>query len=89
MVGGFYHPAFRELCEAICYRKLFEAEINKTGFKECYAEFLVQKKELSKALGQKKSNIEYFKNRGVKLKITPTDEITGKYRVINIWQTGM
>ena len=86
MVGGFYHPAFRELCEAISYRKAFEREIANSGITSGHAEFAVPQKALSKALGQKKSNKEYFKNRGIELIITPVKELDEKYQVINIWQ---
>ena len=88
MVGGFYHPAFRELCEAECYKLLFEREIAKSGLTDCSAEFLVPKRELSKALGQKKSNIKYFNDKGIIIKITPSDDLDEKLRVVNIWQIG-
>jgi len=67
MLGGIYHPALRELCESYIYRlkmeKLMSAE------KE-YA-FTVPLRELSKALGQHRSNIEYFKKKGIKVSIKP------------------
>ena len=56
MLGGFYHPAFRELCEGRNYRRLIAEELGKHG-------------NISKAIGQKKSNIEYFKDLGVNIKI--------------------
>ncbi|WP_028509933.1 radical SAM protein [Ruminococcus sp. NK3A76] len=86
MLGGFYHPAFRELCEAVCYRKAFDAEINKTGLSKGIAEFAVPSKNLSKALGQKKSNVGYFADKGFELRLVPSDDTNDKYQVINIWQ---
>lgn len=86
MVGGFYHPAFRELCEAYVYRNAFESEIEKAGLKQGSAEFAVPAKKLSKALGQKKSNIQYFRDKGIVLKIIPSEALDNdiKYQVINI-----
>ena len=84
MVGGFYHPAFRELCEALVYRNAFEGEIKKAGLKQGNAEFAVPAKMLSKALGQKKSNIKYFDNKGITIKIISSDKLDKKYQVINI-----
>lgn len=83
MLGGFYHPAFRELCEGQIYRELFEAEIKKVPNAK-YADFLVSKKNLSKALGQKKSNKEYFKTKGIMLNIYTADEVKGRFEIINI-----
>ncbi|MBR6336344.1 MAG: radical SAM protein [Ruminococcus sp.] len=86
MVGGFYHPAFRELCEAVSYRKAFERELELSGVTGGNAEFIVPEKSLSKALGQKKSNIEYFHKRGIDVKITPSKELDKKYQLVKIWQ---
>ncbi len=68
MVAGFYHPAFRELCEGLIYRQLIEKalENRKVGGKCVIA---VNDREVSKAIGQKKANILYFRNKGVDIKI--------------------
>ncbi len=86
MVGGFYHPAFRELCESELFRKLFEAETDKAGGSVSYAEFMVDSRDLSKALGQKKTNVKYFADRGIRLVITPDNEhkIKNKYMTKDI-----
>ena len=81
MLGGFYHPAFRELCESVIYRELIEQELEKYD-SVTYAEFLVPDKELSKALGQKKSNISYFKEKNITLRIIPDRELREKLRLI-------
>lgn len=78
LVTGYYHPAFRELCESRIYRKLFEKEIS--GSKEKYFEFSVNDRCLSKARGQSNENITYFKNKGITLKIT-ADRDTEKFSV--------
>lgn len=67
MLGGIYHPAFRELCESYIYRLKMEKLMSTE--KE-YA-FTVPLRELSKALGQHRSNIEYFKKKGIKVSIKP------------------
>ncbi len=67
MLGGIYHPAFRELCESRMFRKRMEESMSNE--KE-YA-FTVLPRDLSKALGQHRSNIEYFKNKGIKVSIKP------------------
>ena len=81
MLGGFYHPAFRELCESVIYRKLIESELDKYD-SVTYAEFLVPEKNLSKALGQKKSNISLFKARNITLRLIPDRELKEKLRLV-------
>ncbi|MBR5514117.1 MAG: radical SAM protein [Ruminococcus sp.] len=67
MVGGFYHPAFREICESLIYRRKI-AEI--IGC-ECGGDFIISVNPtcVSKAMGHKKSNCEYFKKQGINIKI--------------------
>lgn len=80
MLGGFYHPAFRELCESNIYRKKMEELIayeTKSGLDFVFA---VNSTCISKAMGHKKSNVEYFKNQGINIKIVG-DENIPKYQV--------
>lgn len=90
MIGGFYHPAFRELCENYIYRsemtEIICRELGRTkGFlfmnkiKESFV-FAVNPLCISKAVGQKKSNIEYFRNRNIDIKIIG-DENIAKYQI--------
>lgn len=67
MLGGLYHPAFRELCESEIYRKRMEELIGN----DKAVTFTVPQRQLSKALGQKKSNIDRFRSMGVEVKIIP------------------
>lgn len=67
MLGGLYHPAFRELCEAERFRGRMEAMI---GYDKSVT-FTVSPTDLSKALGQKRSNIEYFRSKGVEVTVKP------------------
>lgn len=84
MLGGFYHPSFRELCEGRRYRREFEKEIGKHGSNIKYAEFLVPERNISKAYGQKKRNAEYFRNLGIRLKISSDKNLTERYITVNI-----
>ena len=80
MVGGFYHPAFRELCESNIYRRKMEELIGyetESGFNFVFA---VNSTCISKAMGHKKSNVEYFKNQGINIKIIGDENIL-KYEV--------
>lgn len=88
MVGGFYHPAFKEICESEIYRE----EMGKTisAIEEILRcrklkrkrefEFAVAPSCISKALGHKKSNYEYFRRYDIEIKIVG-DENVPKYEV--------
>lgn len=77
MIGGFYHPAFRELCENEIYRHKMECK-TESDKKNCV--FAVNPLCISKAVGQKKSNIEYFSRQGINIKIIGDKNIP-KYHV--------
>lgn len=68
MLGGFYHPAYRELCEGRAFRKKFEQLFDE--YKTDELKVSVRPKDMSKALGHKKENIEYFSSRSKKLVVT-------------------
>ena len=74
MVGGLYHPAFKELCENYIFRELIENSLTSD-----YKNYIIYVSNncISKAVGQNKSNIEYFIKKGVSIKIKPNDNITG------------
>lgn len=65
MLGGFYHPAFREICEGILFRREIERCTEKGGSYTVY----VPENAVSKAAGQKKCNIKYFAERGTYIKL--------------------
>lgn len=77
MIGGFYHPAFRELCEGLIYRYNMEYYVNVTDRNYVFA---VNRLCISKAVGHKKSNIEYFSRQGINIEIIG-DENIPKYHV--------
>ena len=72
MLAGYYHPAFRELCENHIYLQkinslIVEAITQKRKIPEVFA---VRPDCISKAIGQKKANIHILKERyGVAIKI--------------------
>lgn len=64
IIGGAYHPAFRELCEGYIYlQKILEKLKGKDKNRE-YTVF-VSEKALSKAKGQQKRNEKALKNQGL------------------------
>lgn len=63
MIGGAYHPAFRELCEGHIYlEKILENLCEKDKNRQYV--IYVNKKVLSKAKGQQKRNEKALKNQG-------------------------
>lgn len=80
-LGGFYHPAFRELCDGRIYREEIERALPEGTV--C-AEISVPARNISKALGQKKCNLNYFNDKGITLKILPDSGQTEKFKVIGI-----
>lgn len=69
-IAGAYHPAFRELCESRIYRGMIGEYIEKNGLSGD-VEYAVPPEDLSKAIGQKKSNILYFAEKGIRLSVVP------------------
>ncbi len=63
MIGGAYHPAFRELCEGYIYLQKILEEL-KGRPKNCPYTVFVNEKALSKAKGQQKRNEKALKNQG-------------------------
>lgn len=63
MVGGAYHPAFRELCEGYIYLEKILEKLEGKDKNVTYTIF-VNEKALSKAKGQQKRNEKALKNQG-------------------------
>lgn len=73
MLGGLYHPAFKELCEnKIFYKKISDALMNKKIRK---ATVLVADNAISKAIGQNRCNIKQFEKNGIDVKIKPSQTL--------------
>lgn len=68
-VIGPYHGAFREICESIIYKDLIEKYVKKHKISNCTLKIRINGREISKAVGVKKSNTNYFKEKyGVVIK---------------------
>lgn len=80
MLGGFYHPAFRELCESNIYMKEIFKVIKADNCRCRDYTFAVNPSCISKAVGQQKSNIRHFSERGIEIKIIG-DKNVAKYEV--------
>ncbi len=83
-IGGFYHPAFRELCESELYKKEISRLIEDVDKKVIKAVISVRPKLTSKVIGQKKSNIEYFRDIGIEIKIVQDNKQKESIRLIGI-----
>ncbi|MBR3593800.1 MAG: radical SAM protein [Clostridia bacterium] len=70
-IAGPWHPAFRELCDAEEFKNKISRGLKEKG---CY-EVFVNPRDLSKAKGQSKSNIDYFSKIGYNIKIIANDDI--------------
>lgn len=77
-VAGVYHPAFRELCESKIYKDILKQQLFKLP-KGKYNVFVCQS-EVSKTIGQKKSNIIYLNQCGYDCKIRQ-DNTLSKYEI--------
>ena len=73
MVAGYYHPAFRELCEMHIYRDSI-SELLK-GVSSGSVTVAVGSRYISKAVGQKKANLGFFRERGFDVSIVGDDEL--------------
>ena len=80
MVSGYYHPAFRELCESRMFRiNLEEHILRQSGDRFIIA---VSKRFVSKAVGQKRSNIGYFSSKGIILDFISDESLSDKEFII-------
>lgn len=73
-IAGFYHDSFREICESYIFRmKMIPLLKDKKG------NFIIDVPEgaLSKAIGQKKSNIDYFRKRGINISFKENSDLRG------------
>ena len=80
MVGGAYHPAFRELCEGILYYNLIKRELSEKYPDGGDFVVYVPSEDISKATGQKKCNICHLAEEGWNIRIKGDDFIDGNER---------
>lgn len=78
MLGGFYHPAFREICEGILFRREIEKRVKSGGDYIVYA----APNAVSKAAGQKKCNVKYFSEKGTGIKITQDKSLKNREIIV-------
>ncbi len=78
-VAGVYHPAFRELAESEIYKNITEEKLSPLPDGEYH--LAVHPKELSKMLGQHRSNVLYFRGKGKNIKVTG-DATLSQYNVL-------
>lgn len=76
-VGGYYHPAMREVCLGIRFKKAIEEALVEKGSYKVF----VHPKAVSMAVGQKKCNTEYFKSKGYDIKICADKSIQALYDI--------
>ena len=79
MVAGYYHQAFRELCESEIYKQKIANILLANNISGGEVVLSVRQENLSKAIGHKKSNTEYFAKKGIHIKfvcgVEQTEEV--------------
>lgn len=79
MLSGAWHPSFGELCFSRVYRNKIEQYIISQKLDPSNYVVMVNKRDISKVLGQHKGNVEYFNKKGYNLKFTCGDVEIGKF----------
>lgn len=82
MVAGYYHQAFRELCESEIYKQKIEKLLLENNIQSGEVVLSVRQENLSKAAGHKKSNTEYFAKKGIYIKIVCDNEQTEEVKLL-------
>lgn len=81
LVAGPYHPAFREICESVRFRKKIAPMLTRLP-KGSYV-LKVAPSDVSKCTGQHRCNIEHWQNLGYDIKIVPDkDKNPGDFEVM-------
>ena len=62
VLGGPFHPSMRQLVEERLFRTRIEDEVIEKGIRDCL-DIYVGDRYISQAVGQKRSNIKYFKDK--------------------------
>ena len=76
-LGNNYHPAFKELCESRIFYNSFIEKTNSVDKSKTFTVY-INEKSLSKFYGQKKCNLNCFKEMGYTFEIK-FDNTLGKY----------
>jgi histone acetyltransferase (RNA polymerase elongator complex component) len=80
MIGGAYHPAFRELCEGILYYHLIKRTLSEQYPNGGDVVVYVPRADISKAIGHKKCNLFQLAEEGWHVTVKGDDSIEGKDR---------
>lgn len=80
-LAGPWHPALRELCESRRYRTAILQDLEQSFVKEKKIVLFLHPKDYSKAVGQKKSNLQFFTSMGYHIEIK-TDETIQRNRFL-------
>ena len=76
-IAGPWHPAFSELCQSAVFLDIAKQEITEKGNYIIY----VNKSNVSKMIGQNRSNIKYLENLGCFCRVL-TDDTLGKDQIV-------
>lgn len=82
MVSGAYHPAFRELCENRIFLDLIACKLKSEDIPKGKITVRVAVDGISKAVGQKKSNINKLISLGYNPKIVGDPTLSGRQIII-------
>lgn len=82
MVAGAYHPAFRELCENRIYLDLIMSKLKSENITDGKITVRVACDGISKAVGQKRSNINKLITLGYDPKIVGDSTLSGRQIII-------
>ncbi|MBR3952259.1 MAG: radical SAM protein [Oscillospiraceae bacterium] len=81
LIAGPYHPAFREICESLRFRKKIAPMLTRLP-KGSYV-LKVAPSDISKCSGQHRSNIEHWEELGYEIKVTGDKELNpGDFEVM-------
>ena len=83
MVAGPWHPSIGELCASRIYRNKIENYIYENSLPKGSYSIYINPKEISKLLGQKRSNLEYFKQLGYNIKPIQAQIKKGEFTIIS------
>jgi histone acetyltransferase (RNA polymerase elongator complex component) len=78
LVAGPYHPSFKEICESRLFCDKIEDEMNKRNLKS--ADVFVSPKSISKALGNRRENLEKLSKKGLKINVKIYENLS-KYEI--------
>lgn len=90
IIAGPYHPAFRQLVESEVYKDMIDEILDSIVLKPNTSVIInFNSKDYSNIVGQKKSNIEYFKTKypAVEINFFANDSITTDCIIANIGES--